>query len=425
MHDEATDRSEQGAVRRSECEKARHQERLSSSSLPLKPTHDGRRPADRFNDDAIRQYDSGAPEDAERLWQRALETSPDHPEAAYNLGLCHWRSARCTDLELIERMEKSCHAAESTGSVERLLALVHLERADIIAAKRLLTQVDALSRNLPEVRLAREALNDLGMGMRCFQTLDCPNLNGSVVLSSDNRCFLASSRCNGAVALWDLKSLLFVYLVEPDTGGDSFAAVCPASRRALSATGRSPNFRLWDLETRECLKTFDAEHPGSITALAMAHDGRRAVSGTYKDGIICFWDIATGKCLKKRVAHRSNDGMGVISLRSSADGRFVVSTGWDETLKTWDSGAMDHLRTIRSEAGPMYDAVITPEARTAISADDDNLLRLWDLKTGECLRTFVGAWQPATALVVTSDGRRESGGGVTNLRGVILFRTRR
>src|SRR5262249_24235155 len=85
--------------------------------------------ADGLNNRAVSLLDLGKPQEARAVWEEALHVDPYHAEATHNRGLLDWRSGRCTDLDLVGRMQAVCAAHQSDAS-RVLMARVHLERGD-------------------------------------------------------------------------------------------------------------------------------------------------------------------------------------------------------------------------------------------------------------------------------------------------------
>jgi len=81
-------------------------------------------------------------------------------------------------------------------------------------------------------------------------------------------------------------------------------------------------------------------HPGPVNAVQFAADGRTVVTGGFDDRIR-FWDIATGL---KRTELRGHDGY-VNDLAVSPDGNLLVSAGWDNRVVLWQAASRRMVET--------------------------------------------------------------------------------
>jgi WD40 repeat protein len=141
--------------------------------------------------------------------------------------------------------------------------------------------------------------------------------------------------------------------------------------------------RLWDLDRGECVLAM-AEHTDAVTSVCLSQDGRVVVSGSDEhDRTIRLWDAETGTCLRvlnaapatpdhqARVAH-------ALCVRFSPDGRFVLASHADATIRVWDvhSGLCVHSTAL---ARPAVTIELSNDARILLSRAEDEGVRLWQL----------------------------------------------
>ena len=96
----------------------------------------------------------------------------------------------------------------------------------------------------------------------------------------------------------------------------------------------------------------------------------------------------------------------VRAVAVTPDGRCAVSASDDRTLRLWDLGTGQTIRTLEGHTDLVKAVAVTPDGRRAVSASDDHTLRVWDLESGQTLRTLQGHTDSVNAVAVTSDGRR-------------------
>ena len=84
--------------------------------------------ADSLNNRALSYLDLGKPQEAEKLWERALQKDPNHLVSLYNQGLYLWRAGEIDDEEIIRRCSASKQAAYAGGFAKRWLSQLGAER---------------------------------------------------------------------------------------------------------------------------------------------------------------------------------------------------------------------------------------------------------------------------------------------------------
>jgi WD40 repeat protein len=76
----------------------------------------------------------------------------------------------------------------------------------------------------------------------------------------------------------------------------------------------------------------------------------------------------------------------VTSVSISADGKRLLTSGFDTTLRLWDAETGEELRVIEAHTAPILGAALSPDATRALSACIDNSVRLWDVASGRHLQ---------------------------------------
>ncbi len=76
----------------------------------------------------------------------------------------------------------------------------------------------------------------------------------------------------------------------------------------------------------------------------------------------------------------------VWSVCVSADGKQVLTSGADKTLRLWDGRTGKQLRVFEGHTDQVYGAALSPDGKRALSVSMDKTARLWDATTGKELQ---------------------------------------
>jgi WD40 repeat protein/formylglycine-generating enzyme required for sulfatase activity len=332
--------------------------------------------ADVLNNRALTMLDLGRTDAAVQIWQQALAADAMHLDTVYNYGLLQWRAAQIDDVTLVARVRQARLGAEPWRAA-LLAAQVELERDDCQAAIDVLEAVGEPDAQREEVTtLLAVARQRLPSSRRCLQTF---------------------------------------------TGhtGDVLAVCLSGDQRHALSGSTDTTLKLWELATGQCLRTFKG-HTRPVLGVVLSSDGRSGLSAS-ADNTLMQWELNTGRCsqtLEHEAEYAEYDGYSaaVNSVSLSPDGRRVLSSSDDRTLKLWelDTGECQKRCYLTDRAA---DACLSSDGRHALSGGSDKSLRLWDLSSGKCLRTFEGHSGLVFSVRMSSDGRHAlSGSADTTLK---------
>jgi WD40 repeat protein len=284
----------------------------------------------------------------------------------------------------------------------------------------------------------------------------------TVTLTSDGCRAVSASTDDSELCtlrLWDLGTGKTIRTFQ-EPGFVRDMAITPDGRHAIWISDDHA-LRLWDLESGQSLRALEVQDMklfcDMVRSVAVTPNGRRAVSGS-SDGRLRVWDL---DCLPKSISEKgtgSRPWLGVLFRKSlsaldsgqtirtleghtfeviavavtpevravavTPDGHHAVLVSKDRTLRLWELGTGQTIRTFRSHAGLVNALAVTPDGCRAVSASDDGTLRLWDLSSGRTIRTLrtlkgdslmirelqeknrsIHRPKPVKAAAVTPDGR--------------------
>ncbi len=182
-------------------------------------------------------------------------------------------------------------------------------------------------------------------------------------------------------------------------------AFSPDGQWLVSAGGhpaRSGEIKVWDLESRELLKSLQG-HDDAIYSVAFHPTEPVICSGSY-DKRLLVWSAATGEKLLTIPGHVD----AVYETVFSRDGRWVLSASADRTIKVWSASSGKQLFKPMSEStAELMAMAVHPSGQEISAAGTDKLIRTWKLSAqgGTLLRSTFAHDGAVLDLAYTPDGK--------------------
>jgi hypothetical protein len=141
-------------------------------------------------------------------------------------------------------------------------------------------------------------------------------------------------------------------------------------------------------------------HTAGVERLAVSPDGRRVLS-TSNDQTVRLWDLETGQTI--RISPRLSKATHGITY--SASGTMALVAVSDATIRLWDLEAIKEIKQFKGHTGTVWGARFSPDGKWIASAGADRTVRLWDAKTGQELLRFEGHTAAVMCVEFSPDGK--------------------
>jgi WD40 repeat protein len=219
---------------------------------------------------------------------------------------------------------------------------------------------------------------------------------------------LASASQDGTVRLWNTRSGEELHQFIRRGDWMHTVAFTPNGVR-LAAAGEAGEIYLWETESRRQLPALRG-HTLRVVALAFHPDSDQLLSASL-DGTVRHWESMTGKEI------RIFDGLRGRGLAWSPDGRHFAMSGAGGSLKFWNVLSGQCVLTLQDHAGDITCAMYSSDGRRIVTTGWDRTIKLWDpspdtseLWVGESQR-LIGHPSRYSVVALLSDGKRAISGG--------------
>ncbi|MGA2298603.1 MAG: VWA domain-containing protein, partial [FCB group bacterium] len=223
----------------------------------------------------------------------------------------------------------------------------------------------------------------------------------SLAYSPDGN-ILASGNTDSVITLWDIKNgIIKDSLIENVwLGNGCIISFSPDGSKL--ASGQDNTARIWDLQSRTIIKTFN--HTSTISTVSFSPDGRTLASGGWF-AKIRFFDVNLGIEVKTFI-----ESSFINSIAFRPDGSMLVSGNDNKEIKLWDVNSGTTLKTINGHKRAVNTVAFSPDGTTVASGSGDMTIKLWDVNSGDSLKTLYGHADVVNSIAYNPDGTKLASG---------------
>ncbi|MCZ8199622.1 WD40 repeat domain-containing protein [Microcystis sp. LE19-55.1A] len=141
-------------------------------------------------------------------------------------------------------------------------------------------------------------------------------------------------------------------------------------------------------------------HDDFVQSVNFSPDGKTLVSSS-GDNTIKLWNVETGQEIRTLKGHDRD----VISVNFSPDGKTLVSSSGDNTIKLWNVETGQEIRTLKGHDRAVWSVNFSPDGKTLVSSSSDKTIKLWNVETGQEIRTLKGHDRAVWSVNFSPDGK--------------------
>ena len=142
-------------------------------------------------------------------------------------------------------------------------------------------------------------------------------------------------------------------------------------------------------------------HSLGVATAVFSPDGKRMVTSSL-DNTVKIWEVNTGLLLGDLRGHTDT----VLAANYSPDGKIIVTAAEDGMIKIWDANTTVLLRDIKAHAGKIYMAEFSPDGKKIVTASEDRTAKVWEIASGKMLADLKGHSAPIWPAWFSPDGKK-------------------
>lgn len=234
----------------------------------------------------------------------------------------------------------------------------------------------------------------------CLSTY--PAHAGGVIGLHFDSTLLASGSTDKTIKIWNFEDKS-TFSLRGHTDWVNAVKLDSASRTVFSASD-DYTVRLWDLDTRLCIKSFEG-HVGQVQqVLPLPHEfDFDDEDADIPDGISSSSSNSHPPSIHKdNLTPHESYGPGFADSNRPLPPRYMFTGALDSTIRLWDTATQTCLRTYFGHVEGIWG--LAADTLRLVSGSEDRMVKVWDTRSGRCEKTFAEHAGPVTCIGL-SDNR--------------------
>ncbi|KAG6125694.1 E3 ubiquitin ligase complex SCF subunit scon-2 [Claviceps aff. purpurea] len=357
--------------------------------------------------------------DTERKFRPWKDVYRDRYKVGFN-----WKTGRCT-IKTFKGHENgvTClqfdHNILATGSYDTTIKIWDIETGEVIRTLRGHTST-VRTLQFDDSKLISGSFDKTikiwnWQTGECLSTLQC-HTDGVLSVHFDG-CTLASGSIDRTVKIFSFKNKQ-TFSLRGHTDWVNHVRIDSSSRTVFSASD-DMTVKLWDLDSKQCIRTFRG-HVGQVQqVLLMPPDFEpdELPSEDKTDAVSVHSDRSTTPTLTPAGAlvstpeqppdERASFGYGFThNTDRPLPPRYMLTGGLDNTVRLWEVNTGKCIKSMFGHVEGIWGLV--GDTLRVVTGANDSMTKIWEPRSGKCERSFTGHTGPVTC-VGLSDSRMASG----------------
>jgi WD40 repeat protein/serine/threonine protein kinase len=188
---------------------------------------------------------------------------------------------------------------------------------------------------------------------------------------------------DGSARVWDASTGDEIAIL---TCSSAVSSCCELEGGTRMLTGHQDgSVRVWDLADGWTRGILEAKLPNGYSSCCFDPSGARVALSAGDE--VRIYDARSHQFLGKL----SGDGARVHCVVFTPDGRGILTSSEDGTVRSWDATTLTATGVFgREEHGhPVWSVDVSPDGKFAVTASEDPRVRLFDLSSGQLVREFL------------------------------------
>ncbi|MCX5831616.1 MAG: caspase family protein [Deltaproteobacteria bacterium] len=245
----------------------------------------------------------------------------------------------------------------------------------------------------------------------------------AIAFSPDGKYFASGGK---GTKLWDLVTRQEIRTFDEGIGasinfspdGKYFIRGGPPSNLASPFGTKIPTMKIFDVATGREIKDFKLQN--FVQSVVYSPDGKHVLTGD-SEGQMDLWDTLLGKSVRRAVVIEKkflDPPRNVWSVSFSSDGEYALSGGQDNSVILWNAKNLTQIKKFIGHTGMngISSVVFSPDGKYALSAGSDSKVKIWDLASGTDWKVFAGHTGMGASAKFSPDGKHVISAGDASIR---------